>query len=193
MTDIHSCSYYCDRPGCIKAQRDELRDSNGAGNQVPPCTQPAPAQEPDMRHPKIQALIGGRARLAIQLQLVEQLLEDPNFETTSIDMEHWGPLHDKLKAALTAQIVEELQALCDRLSDILTRTAAALKGPPPPLTLHDWSDLPEVAAAQRLSDEPVAYRTEHDDGPMLWHDLAEARLYCDDGVEPTPLYARGAP
>jgi len=26
MTDIHSCSYYCDRPGCIKAQRDELRE-----------------------------------------------------------------------------------------------------------------------------------------------------------------------
>lgn len=26
MTDIHSCSYYCDRPECIKRQRDELRD-----------------------------------------------------------------------------------------------------------------------------------------------------------------------
>ena len=26
MTDIHSCSYYCDRPECIKAQRDELRE-----------------------------------------------------------------------------------------------------------------------------------------------------------------------
>lgn len=24
--DIHSCSYYCDRPECIKAQRDELRE-----------------------------------------------------------------------------------------------------------------------------------------------------------------------
>ena len=23
--DIHSCSYYCDRPECIKRQRDELR------------------------------------------------------------------------------------------------------------------------------------------------------------------------
>jgi hypothetical protein len=23
--DIHSCSYYCERPACIKAQRDELR------------------------------------------------------------------------------------------------------------------------------------------------------------------------
>ena len=26
MTDIHSCGYYCDRPLCIKAQRDELRN-----------------------------------------------------------------------------------------------------------------------------------------------------------------------
>lgn len=27
MTDqIHSCSYYCHIPACIKAQRDELRD-----------------------------------------------------------------------------------------------------------------------------------------------------------------------
>jgi hypothetical protein len=25
-TDIHSCGYYCDRPLCIKAQRDELRE-----------------------------------------------------------------------------------------------------------------------------------------------------------------------
>lgn len=26
MTEIHSCSYFCNRPECIKAQRDELRD-----------------------------------------------------------------------------------------------------------------------------------------------------------------------
>lgn len=26
MTEVHSCSYYCDRPECIKAQRDELRE-----------------------------------------------------------------------------------------------------------------------------------------------------------------------
>ena len=25
-TDIHSCGYYCDKPACIKAQRDELRE-----------------------------------------------------------------------------------------------------------------------------------------------------------------------
>ena len=30
MTEVHSCSYYCDRPECIKAQRDELRDRLGS-------------------------------------------------------------------------------------------------------------------------------------------------------------------
>jgi len=25
VSDLHTCSYYCDRPECIKAQRDELR------------------------------------------------------------------------------------------------------------------------------------------------------------------------
>lgn len=28
MTDIHTCSYYCTRPECVLAQRDELRDKN---------------------------------------------------------------------------------------------------------------------------------------------------------------------
>ena len=39
-TDIHSCGYYCDRPLCIKAQRDELRDKFIA-------TIPTPMAEPE--------------------------------------------------------------------------------------------------------------------------------------------------
>ena len=35
MTDVHSCSYYCDRPGCIKAQRDELRERLAQPEQEP--------------------------------------------------------------------------------------------------------------------------------------------------------------
>jgi hypothetical protein len=27
MNEIHTCSYYCEKPECIKAQRDELRDN----------------------------------------------------------------------------------------------------------------------------------------------------------------------
>jgi hypothetical protein len=33
-TDIHSCGYYCDRPACIVAQRDELRDKLFEGQAV---------------------------------------------------------------------------------------------------------------------------------------------------------------
>ena len=33
-TDIHSCGYYCDRPACIKAQRDELREKMFANEWV---------------------------------------------------------------------------------------------------------------------------------------------------------------
>lgn len=40
---------------------------------------------------------------------------------------------------------EEDRALCDKLADILARTANALKGDPAPLHRHSWHDLPEVA------------------------------------------------
>ena len=40
---------------------------------------------------------------------------------------------------------EEDRALCDKLADILTRTANVLKGEPKPLHRHSWHDLPEVA------------------------------------------------
>jgi len=67
------------------------------------AAQPAGAQqEPNMRHPKIQALIGNNARQHIWMMLVEQLVEDPHFETTAMDMEYWDTLHDKLKEKLTA-------------------------------------------------------------------------------------------
>ena len=65
------------------------------------------AAEPDMRHPKIQRLIGAKARREIELQLVEQLLEDPDFDATSMDMEYWNGLHDKLRDALKAAPVVE--------------------------------------------------------------------------------------
>jgi hypothetical protein len=39
----------------------------------------------------------------------------------------------------------------EKLRDILTRTANALKGEPAPLTQHSWHDLPEVA--ERLHND----------------------------------------
>lgn len=41
--------------------------------------------------------------------------------------------------------LDEYEVLLDRLSGLLTGVANALKGDPPPLVMHDWSDLPAVA------------------------------------------------
>lgn len=49
---------------------------------------------------------------------------------------------------LTKELGEE-NALRERLTQLLTHTAGGLKGRPAPLHLHDWSDLPQVAAALR--------------------------------------------
>ena len=43
--------------------------------------------------------------------------------------------------------LDENAALRERLSDLLRRTAVALRGPEPPLTRWSWHDLPERAAA----------------------------------------------
>jgi hypothetical protein len=67
--------------------------------------------EPPRRHPKIQLLISQRARLNIQLSLVQQLLEDPYMETTPSDMEYWDTVHDDLYYKLTEP--REWQGLTD--------------------------------------------------------------------------------
>lgn len=41
----------------------------------------------------------------------------------------------------------ENEALRERMADLLSRTAVALRGPEPPLTRWSWHDLPERAAA----------------------------------------------
>lgn len=43
------------------------------------------------------------------------------------------------------EAAEEDRALCDKLADILTRTANVLKGEPKPLHRNGWHDLPDVA------------------------------------------------
>ena len=59
--------------------------------------------------------------------------------------------------AAQQQEVKELTAQRDKLSDILTRTANALKGQPEELAAHSWHDLPEVAQQLKAAQqhEPV--------------------------------------
>ena len=52
--------------------------------------------EPNMRHPKIQHLLSQKARLAIELSIVESLVTDPEYEPTPMDGDYWSTLCDKV-------------------------------------------------------------------------------------------------
>lgn len=47
-------------------------------------------------HPKAQALLSAKARMSIELDLIRCILDDPNYETTSLDMEYWNNDHDRI-------------------------------------------------------------------------------------------------
>ena len=53
-SDIHTCSYYCDRPACIKAQRDAFREQLEArqdANEQPAVPLPEPDKPGDKGSP----------------------------------------------------------------------------------------------------------------------------------------------
>lgn len=73
----------------------------------------AAQSEPDMRHPKIQALIGSRARREIELSIAEALLDDPAHEISGTDGDYWLPMHDKI-VALQSDAPVAAQPLTDQ-------------------------------------------------------------------------------
>ena len=98
LSDIRELAAYAEgskSPRMVRASRAAWAWLEGA--------QPAVPDEPNWRHPKIQALIGSDARKCIQLDLIWQILEDPNQECTASDMEYWDTIHDKLKEALSTK------------------------------------------------------------------------------------------
>lgn len=77
----------------------------------------------------------------------------------------WGVEVKTLEERIDAleQVVRDLkesEAMRERMADILSRTAVALRGPEPPLTRWSWHDLPERAAAAANHDvaKPVKER-----------------------------------
>ena len=96
----------------------------------------AAIEQAENQEQRIQPLISARARLQIEMRLVEQLLDDPDFETTASDMEFWGPLHDRLKERLAPrqwqgltkrEFLEAVEGLED-LEDCWVAIQAKLKG-----------------------------------------------------------------
>ena len=79
-------------------------------------------------------------------------------------------------ARLTAEVAE-LDAQRDMLTDILSRTAVALRGPEPPLTQWGWHDLPERAAAAISANGGQRKPLDHDSA----HAVFEGWYHDDAG------------
>lgn len=78
-----------------------------------------------------------------------------------------------------AEGIEDDDTLRNRLAALLTGVAAGLKGPPAPLHLHDWSDLPAKAEAarNRIAELEAQLKTikEHTSGFACWWAMVEAQ------------------
>ena len=57
-------------------------------------------QEPDWKHPKIQALISSDARNRIVIGLIWQILKNPDGDFSAMDMEYWDSIHDAVREAV---------------------------------------------------------------------------------------------
>lgn len=56
-----------------------------------------PLEEPDMRHPKIQSLMSAKARLSIELGIIESVIFDPEHEyDCGMESDYTTPLTDKI-------------------------------------------------------------------------------------------------
>lgn len=94
-----------------------------------------------------------------------------------MDDGYWTPWH--LAEALRAEI-EELDALCNRQSDLLSQAAIALRGPEPALTRYNHADIP-------LRVKMVVSELEAARG------LLEQRIPCDVMLPPATTIKRGCP
>ena len=76
------------------------------------------------RDEEIQCLRGANARKSIVLSIVDDILEDAEYDATSLDAEYWGDLHDKAVALQRAHTA--LKAENERLAAALDEARAEL-------------------------------------------------------------------
>jgi hypothetical protein len=92
--------------------------------------------------PTTEALITECEALRLRAKLADEQAEHYKREAVR--------LGELLKDAQDAQAeLMETEAINGRMRDLLVGVALALKGPPPPLVLHDWSNLPLLAGQLR--------------------------------------------
>ena len=117
-------------------------------------------------------------------------MTDPECESCSTkDLRHRAAAELR-RLAVEAETLrvdaDECDALRAKLADTLTRTAEALKGPPPPLHAWGWHDLPEIASKLRTdlaesAESLTNVRAQRDAARADWNTLrAKVQSLTDD-------------
>ena len=91
------------------------------GRMTRDCVEVVEARDYDALDAEIQCLRGANARKSIVLSIVDEILEDGEYEATSLDAEYWDDLHDKAIALQRAHT--DLKAENARLRKALLRIA----------------------------------------------------------------------
>jgi len=88
--------------------------------------------EPDMKHPRIQAIISQNARKNIELRIVASLIENPDYELDVIDCEYETSMHVRLRELLKEQAkeIERLREEREWLKGLYKGMCFPLKNPP---------------------------------------------------------------
>ena len=83
--DIHSCGYYCNRPACIEAQRNELRDKLFSNQAVktysggkPNYTQPMEKEWVGLTDEEMKEIWDERGWYVTLFQKIEAKLKEKN-------------------------------------------------------------------------------------------------------------------
>jgi hypothetical protein len=111
----------------------------------------------------------------------------------------WHAIAHDLRDA-RAELNED-ETLRNRMAQLLTDTANAMKGEPEPLHCHDWSDLPKFAALmvvneRNLIEQCNAARARLAELERLGDAMADRLRMCDLGTDHSALAAweqRGKP
>jgi hypothetical protein len=83
-----------------------------------------PSPEPDTHHPEIQALRSEKARKNLEIDIANQILDDPEYEPSGIDHDYWTVWHDKLYAltrkASSDSVVKHKNGDCEAHKNVRT-------------------------------------------------------------------------
>jgi hypothetical protein len=114
--DIGTCSYFCDRPECIKAQRDELRGMFEKANATQPAAAVAEGGMPEPTAYEVMAY-GRRQKLVTRADVADELVAQYRENDPTAEVKYLLPAKEvRTYAAAKDERIRALEARIEQLT-----------------------------------------------------------------------------